>query len=71
VFAEVGDGALGFLAALKEVYPQTRHQRCRMHKTMNVLNYLPKGVQSKAGGALQEIWDRGCHRSWTIPASTA
>ncbi|MGQ0658453.1 MAG: IS256 family transposase [Chromatiales bacterium] len=52
----VGDGALGFWAALEEVYPQPRHQRCWMHKTMNVLNYLPRSVRSKAKGALQAIW---------------
>ncbi len=52
----VGDGALGFWAALSEVYPETRHQRCWVHKTMNVLNYLPKAVQPKVKKALQEIW---------------
>ena len=52
----VGDGALGFWSALDEVYPQTRRQRCWVHKTANVLNYLPKGVQPKAKKALQEIW---------------
>ena len=38
----VGDGAMGFWAALEEIYPETRPQRCWMHKTMNVLNGLPK-----------------------------
>ena len=38
----VGDGALGFWSALSEVYPETRNQRCWMHKTGNVLNHLPK-----------------------------
>ena len=38
----IGDGAMGFWAALEEVYPETRQQRCWMHKTMNVLNCLPK-----------------------------
>lgn len=52
----VGDGALGFWAALEEVYPETRHQRCWVHKTANVLNYLPKAVQPKVKKALQEIW---------------
>ena len=52
----VGDGALGFWAALEEVYPSTRHQRCWVHKTANVLNYLPKSVQAKAKGDLQQIW---------------
>jgi len=52
----VGDGALGFWGALEEVFPETRHQRCWMHKTGNILNYLPKSVQPKAKAALHEIW---------------
>lgn len=52
----IGDGAMGFWAALEEVYPQSRQQRCWMHKTMNVLNGLPKSLQPKAKQALQEIW---------------
>ena len=51
-----GDGALGFWAALREVYPATREQRCWVHKTANVLNKLPKSVQAKAKPMLQEIW---------------
>lgn len=52
----VGDGSLGFWAALDEVYPKTRHQRCWVHKIRNVLNALPKSSQPKAKRALQEIW---------------
>ena len=52
----VGDGALGFWKALRKVYPQTRPQRCWVHKTANVLNKLPKGLQAKAKDALHEIW---------------
>ncbi len=52
----VGDGALGFWSALEEVYPETRQQRCWMHKTMNVLNCLPKASQAKAKQALHNIW---------------
>jgi len=52
----VGDGALGFWAAVDEVYPETRHQRCWVHKMANVQNYLPRSVQPKAKKALQEIW---------------
>ena len=51
-----GDGALGFWAALREVYAQTREQRCWVHKTANVLNKLPKSLQPKAKGHLQDIW---------------
>jgi len=52
----IGDGAMGFWAALEEVYPDTRQQRCWMHKTMNVLNCLPKLLQAKAKQALHNIW---------------
>lgn len=52
----IGDGALGFWAALDEVYPKTRDQRCWVHKTVNVLNYLPKALQPKAKAGLHEIW---------------
>jgi transposase-like protein len=52
----VGDGALGFWAALREVFPQTREQRCWVHKTANVLNKMPKSLQPKAKANLHEIW---------------
>ena len=52
----VGDGAMGFWAALDEVYPETGQQRCWMHKTMNVLNCLPKTAHVKAKQALHAIW---------------
>lgn len=52
----VADGALGFWQAIEEVWPQTRGQRCWVHKTANVLNKLPKSQQPKAKRALQEIW---------------
>jgi transposase-like protein len=52
----VGDGALGFWKALAKVYGPTRHQRCWVHKTANILNKLPKGVQAKAKSALHQIW---------------
>src|SRR5258706_15284359 len=54
--ARLADGALGFWQALEEVWPQTRGQRCWVHKTANVLNKLPKRQQPKAKRALQEIW---------------
>jgi len=52
----IGDGAMGFWAALEEVYSTTRQQRCWMHKTKNVLNCLPKSAQPKAKTALHAIW---------------
>jgi transposase-like protein len=54
--AAVGDGAMGFWAALNELYPGTRHQRCWVHKTANILNVLPRSLQAKAKADLQEIW---------------
>jgi len=51
-----GDGALGFWAALRKVYPSTREQRCWVHKTANVLNNMPKGVQPRAKADLHQIW---------------
>lgn len=51
-----GDGALGFWAALSEVFATTRHQRCWMHKSGNVLNYLPTSTQAKAKVDLHQIW---------------
>lgn len=52
----VGDGALGFWAALPQVYPTTRTQRCWVHKTANVLDKMSKGVQPRAKEKLHEIW---------------
>jgi putative transposase len=52
----VGDGALGFWAALREVYPATKEQRCWVHKTANLLNGLPKSQQPKAKERIHEIW---------------
>jgi len=52
----VGDGALGFWAALRKAFGATREQRCWVHKTANVLNDLPKGRQAKAKSMLHEIW---------------
>ena len=51
----VGDGALGFWKALDEIYPRTRHQRCWLHKTANVLNKVPRAVQATMKVALREI----------------
>ncbi len=52
----IGDGALGFWKALRQVYPKTREQRCWVHKESNVLNKLPKSQQSAARKKLHEIW---------------
>ena len=52
----IGDGAMGFWAALDEIFPTSRQQRCWQHKTMNVLNCLPKLSQPKAKSALHNIW---------------
>ena len=52
-----GDGALGFWGALGEVFPDTVHQRCWVHKVANVMNALPKSAQPAARAALKEIRD--------------
>ncbi|HYO33626.1 MAG TPA: IS256 family transposase [Nocardioidaceae bacterium] len=51
-----GDGALGFWKALEQVWPTTRHQRCTVHKTANVLDKMPKSVQPAAKADLREVW---------------
>lgn len=51
-----GDGAMGFWNALAKVFPDTRHQRCLVHKTANVLASLPKSVQPKVKSELRDIW---------------
>ena len=52
----MGDGALGFWAALEEEYPRTKHQRCWVHKTANVLDKLPKSVQPDAKRLIHEMY---------------
>jgi transposase-like protein len=51
----VGDGALGFWAALRDAWPETREQRCWVHRIANVLDKLPKRLHAKAKAALHEI----------------
>ena len=53
----VGDGALGFWKALREVFPDTREQRCWVHNTANVLDALPKSAQPSAKKAIQDIYN--------------
>jgi putative transposase len=53
----VGDGALGFWAALREVFPETQQGRCWVHKVVNVLDCLPKSAQPAARKALAQIRD--------------
>jgi len=52
----IGDGALGFWKAMRQVWDTTKEQRCWVHKTANVLDKLPKGSQAKAKGMLHEIY---------------
>jgi putative transposase len=52
----IGDGALGFWKAARQIWSDTREQRCWVHKTANVLDKLPKGVQPKAKRMLHEIY---------------
>ena len=52
----IGDGAMGFWNALEEAFPATRHQRCWVHKTANVLDKLPKSVQADAKRLIHEMY---------------
>ncbi|MCP1768852.1 transposase-like protein [Bradyrhizobium japonicum] len=52
----VGDGALGFWKALDEIFPGTRHQRCWVHKTVNVLDKVPLSVQATMKKDLREVY---------------
>lgn len=63
----IGDGAMGFWSALQEVYPDTREQRCWVHKTVNVLDKLPKSVQADGKKHLHEI----CYAPTRKAAETA
>jgi transposase-like protein len=53
----VGDGALGFWGALREVFPKTKEQRCWFHKIANILAALPKSAHPGAKKALAEVWN--------------
>ncbi len=70
----IGDGAMGFWKALRKTFPQTRHQRCWVHKTANVLNKLPKRIQPKVKQALHEIWmaptREDAYRAFDVALST-
>ena len=52
----VGDGALGFWKALRQVHGQAQEQRCWVHKTADVLNKMPKSLRARAKGHLHYIW---------------
>ena len=52
----IGDGALGFWKAIAQIYPETKWQRCWVHKTANILNKLPKSLQCKAKEHIHDIW---------------
>jgi transposase-like protein len=52
----IGDGALGFWAALPEVFAETKQQRCWVHKTANILDKMPKSIQPKAKSAIHEMY---------------
>jgi len=58
----VGDGALGFWSALGDVFPETREQRCWVHKTANILDALPKRLHRQAKAAIHEIYGAETHR---------
>jgi len=51
-----GDGGLGFWAAIDEVFPETKRQRCWVHKTVNILDKMPKSIQAKAKSMIHEMY---------------
>jgi len=53
----IGDGGLGAWAALTEVFPSTRHQRCWNHRVLNVQDQLPKRLQGEARNELRALWE--------------
>lgn len=59
----IGDGALGFWAALSEVFPETREQRCWVHKTANILDKMPKSVQAQAKNRIHDIYLAGTRKA--------
>ena len=66
----VGDGALGFWAALRDVFPETREQRCWVHKTANVLDALPKRLHSEAKTGLSAIYNAESRTDALVAAKT-
>jgi len=70
----IGDGAMGSWSALEETYPDTRHQRCWLHKTLNVLNAVPQSIQPKVKHSLHEIWQaetrEQAHRAFDLFINT-
>ncbi|WP_119344044.1 IS256 family transposase [Facilibium subflavum] len=52
----IGDGAMGFWSAIEKEFPKTQHQRCWVHKTANILNKLPKSLQTHAKSKLHGIY---------------
>jgi transposase-like protein len=66
----IGDGALGLWKAAKNIYPDTKWQRCWVHKTANVLDKMPKGVQPKAKSMLHDIYlaesKKGAKRAYKL-----
>lgn len=52
----IGDGALGFWGALDEVFPETKRQRCWVHKTANILDKMPKAIQAKAKSMIHDMY---------------
>ena len=66
----VGDGALGFWKALRDVWPETREQRCWVHRIVNVLDKLPKRLHAKAKAALHEIMRAGTRKARSTTRET-
>lgn len=58
----IGDGSLGFWAALAEIYPECKRQRCWVHKTANILDKLPKSLQPNAKKLIHDIYLAPTHK---------
>jgi transposase-like protein len=68
----VGDGALGLWAALHEIFPETRHQRRRNHRTLNVLDTLPRRLQADACQTLHAMYEASdCQSALSTRSPTA
>jgi transposase-like protein len=62
----IGDGCLGAWAALEEIFPSTRHQRCWNHRVLNVQDKLPKRLQKKAREELRALWEAPTHQECVL-----
>ena len=65
----IGDGSLGFWAAIDEEYPDTKHQLCWIHKTVNVLDKLPDSMQGRAKSMIHDIYLPRQRKTLILPST--